>query len=203
MIGLGNTRTIYELIANIVKQETKYYKHYIGEVMDNQDELNVGRVLVAVPDLAWTTQDKAAWAYPRQLNALKIPKIGQWVEIYFLNGDKTKPVYLGNTPEIKKQIPAAYIGDTKEQVLYQNPETEQKIIYNETDDELKIGEASESFVKGDTFKADLNTFLTGAWASLPAGAPGQNAAILTALQASAATFSAALANMLSLKIKGE
>ena len=54
-------RNLYEMIKRIVFEETKFLRNYIGKVLDNQDIYQKGKILVSVPALLWTTNDKACW----------------------------------------------------------------------------------------------------------------------------------------------
>lgn len=67
---------------------------------------------------------------------------------------------------------------------------------------LKFLAASESFLKGDTWKTNWTTFNTSVQAAVP-GDTTANAAAITAIKAAFAIFAAQLTNMLSTKIKGE
>jgi hypothetical protein len=63
--------------------------------------------------------------------------------------------------------------------------------------------ATESFLKGDTWKTNWTTFNASVQAAAPTGTSAQNAAAIEAIKAAFAVFAAQLANMLSVKIKGE
>lgn len=102
------TYSLYGMIASVVREETKYLRHYIGQVISTADELGVGRILVTLPELGWDTPDKGAMCSPRQINSLSIPKIGSWVEVYFMGGDPGRPVYIGEVVEIPGTKPSQY-----------------------------------------------------------------------------------------------
>ena len=66
---------IIGMIENVVRKQTAFYKHYIAQVVDNQDELNKGRVAVIIPEMGILTNDNSIWTYPRYNSDLKVPKI--------------------------------------------------------------------------------------------------------------------------------
>lgn len=163
------TDSVYGMIVEIVRQETLYLRHYMGQVLSQTDELNIGMVQVAVPELGWTTSDLAPWCYPRQLHSMSVPEVGEWVEVYFLNGDMNRPVYITNCTELKKDdnkycVPEWYVGDPKLRVIYQSPLSKKGIKLDDTQNILTIDEdnivlidgSTEPYVLGDK----LNTYLT-------------------------------------------
>jgi len=83
----------------------------------------------------------------------------------------------------------------------------QKIELNSSGDsitgpKLDLLGASESFVKGDTWKAGFNAFLS-TLAGITGGSTAQNATAIQAIATAATTLNALLSNMLSSTIKGE
>lgn len=146
---MDNSRSLYGLIAEVIRSETRYLRHFIGQVKDTKDILNKGRVLVIIPILGWDTPARGSWCWPRDKHSMSIPKVDDWVEVYFLNGDRNVPVYLGKADEMLDQTPVAYEGNTDIHVLFESPNNVQKIVYDENGDTLKIGEDEEPFVLGD------------------------------------------------------
>lgn len=207
---MDNSRTFTGLIKEIVRSAVKYIRHYIGEVADNEDPLKLGRVLIIIQELRWDTKDKGSWAFPRDKHSMSVPKIGDWVEMYFINGDPNLPVYLGIANEIKDMIPENYTGNVKEHILFESPDNVQKIVYNEDDNLLSIGEGEESFVLGDTLKTELQNNVDalialqldfGTWTPVPNDG---GLALKTILSAGFLTETiASLTNILSERIKGE
>jgi hypothetical protein len=148
------------VIAEVVRRETRYLRHYMGQVLSNEDELGRGRVLCSVPELGLDTQDKAPWCWPRYRHSQSTPKVGEWVEVYFMGGDPDRPVYLGGLGELKDQVPPSYSGP-RVHVLFEHPEGEMAIRHESG--QLKIGAADKSFVLGEdlvTFLNDLASALT-------------------------------------------
>ena len=147
--------SLFGEIAEIVRNEVRFLRHYWGEVLDNQDELNRGRILVAIPKLSWDTRGQAPWCEPRDKHSLSVPSIGEYVEVYFMEGDPNYPVYMGIAQELKDQTPEAYAGDPRKHILYQDKDTEDNIVYNSADGILTIFEGGEHYVKGDELKTQL------------------------------------------------
>ena len=69
--------------------------------------------------------------------------------------------------------------------------------------ELKFLAGISSFTKGEDLETLLNTFFSDSWLLLPPGTMVQNAAILTAMIASANAAKALVSGIKSTKIKGE
>lgn len=149
------TDSVYGMIVEIVRQETLYLRHYMGQVLSQTDELNIGMVQVSVPELGWTTSDLAPWCYPRQLHSMSVPEVGEWVEVYFLNGDMNRPVYITNCTELKKDdnkncVPEWYVGDPKLRVIYQSPLSKKGIKLDDTQNILTIDEENIVLIDGST-----------------------------------------------------
>lgn len=153
-MDIDNLKDIKGLIISIIKNEFKFWKHYLGQVMDNQDSLVSGRVLVTIPELGFFSQDQAVWAAPRQGNSLNVPLKGEWVEIYFIGGDPNRPVYLHYAGEVQGQSPKSYT-EIEDRVIFESPKTEEYIKYNDDDKTLSILGEDEHFVLGDTTKTEL------------------------------------------------
>jgi hypothetical protein len=140
-----NEKTLRGYILGIVKQELRYYKHYIGQVRDTADKLNKGRVLVTIPILGWDSPEKGAWCFPRQMHSLSVPAVDEWVEVYFLNGDPNRPVYMGISAEIQDMIPDNYSSPDID-ILFEDPENKINVQYDRKADIMTIG-------KGDHMEA--------------------------------------------------
>ena len=118
------------IIRSIVWEETKYLRHYVAEVKKNTDELMSGRILVVIPSLGWDTEDKGQWARPRYTHGLSVPKVGEWVEVYFIDGSVNNLAYMGTALEMLNMKPLNYTGPTMH-VLWEMPgDQEQVIKYN-------------------------------------------------------------------------
>ena len=154
------------MIQNIVIDELRYFRHYDGIVVDNQDPQTKGRVKVKITALGQFDNDQGIWVRPRQLHALDVPISGEIVEVYFIEGDRTRAVYLANSAENAGQIPTTY-SDPSKHVLYQDPTTGDSMVY---DDQAKLfsllmtaitlSKGDEAFVKGTTFYSFMTSLMT-------------------------------------------
>lgn len=158
------TNSLYGQIKDIIFQETIYLRHYIGQVISQNDEDNAGCVQVAVPELGWSSADVAPLCYPRQRHSMSIPEAGEWVEVYFINGDMNRPVYLGNCGEMKKDdgkycIPEWYTGDQKMRVLYQSPTSGNGIKLDDTTGEMNIEAEKKVTIKASDIVLDSETIM--------------------------------------------
>ncbi len=78
---------------------TKYYGLYQGTVVNNIDPLQIGRILVTVPDVGGVVP--TTWAMPcvpiagKQMGTFFVPQIGAGVWVQFEGGDPDRPVWTG------------------------------------------------------------------------------------------------------------
>jgi hypothetical protein len=121
------------IIRSIILDETKYLRHYLAKVEDNTDPLFGGRVLVTIPKLGWDTQEKGQWARPRQVRGLSVPKVGEWVEVYFIDGSVNTLAYMGIALEMQNMIPKNYTG-TSLHVLWEMPGDKEQVIKYDADE---------------------------------------------------------------------
>lgn len=152
------TRTFYGEIRSIVRQETKYLRHYYGEVTKNDDPDGQGKIRVKIPELGWTEDNNSPWVQPRYLHSMIVPNNGEYVEVYFMAGEINRPVYMGQVHEIKGQLPELY-SDKNDVVLYEEPGGKIGVHYNKNDDVLNIGksEHKEAARKEDETISDSST----------------------------------------------
>ena len=141
---MDEARDIYSMIRRVVYEETIYLRHYLGKVLDNEDSLTQGRVLVQITDLGWGITNNggddpgtAAWCNARAIHGMDVPKKDDWVEVYFLAGDMRKPVYIALATEMKGMVCKAYSGTSK-RVIFQDPDSGDSIIYDKDTKELTI-----------------------------------------------------------------
>ncbi len=108
-------------------QSTEYYGKYRGVVVNNIDPLQIGRLLVQVPDVFGSTP--SSWAMPcmplagRQMGAYLIPTIGSNVWVEFEQGDSDYPVWVGCWWETAADVPARALAapPTVQQIVIQTP----------------------------------------------------------------------------------
>jgi len=149
----------YELLRQMIQEETLFLRHYSGKVVDNQDEMNAGRVKVMIEELGFYTPDSAIWCFPRQGSGMSVPIVGAFVEVYFMNGDRTRPVYLHLYTDLVSQVPRSYTGP-RMHVLFQSPESAgDSVTFNAENQELALLSGSEHYVLGDTLKTELQKVL--------------------------------------------
>lgn len=113
---------------SISPEKKKYYGKYRGTVVDNIDPLQIGRLLVMVPDVF--NIKLSSWAMPclpmggMQTGIFSVPPIlaGVWVE--FEQGDPDYPIWTGcfygsmaEVPAMAKLVPPAVPGITMQTVL--------------------------------------------------------------------------------------
>ena len=124
------TKTILELFRKIIAEETRFLRHYSAQVVDVNDPVKKGRVKATVPWIGWDTDEKAPWFYPRQKEGLTTPKVGQWIEVYFMNGNKNEGRYLGLALEMEDTRPSLYDGLPTTHVPFEDPDSKVGIKYD-------------------------------------------------------------------------
>lgn len=212
-------RSLIDILRKIVVQETIWLRHYIGQIVSLADTAQKGRVCVTIQDLGFNTVDNGFWAYPRDKSGSYTPKQGDWVEIYFINGDRERPVYIGKAFEVPNQLPQSWDKTPTTSVIFESPNNKARIIHDEVkgkiqiqgQDLLEIGAGSEAMVKGTTLQPELNKDKTildtliavlSAWVPVPSDG---GSALKLALTASGVFGlpTADYSQMNSTKIKGE
>jgi hypothetical protein len=151
---MDNEYDIKGLISEIIREETVFLRHYIGEVVDNSDLLNKGRVLVTIAELGFDEPSAGMWCYPRQGNSISIPEVGSFVEVYFMGGDPNRPVYLHYASEMVEMLPTQFTSSSI-RVIFESPVTNESIKYNDEDSNLTFLEGTEAYVLGDTLKTEI------------------------------------------------
>jgi hypothetical protein len=121
---------IYGLIAGIIREETKYLRHYIGKVVLNIDAEMKGRVKCTIDELGWDNPSLAVSCYPRQMHGLSVPLINEYVEIYFMGGDPSKAVYMGIASEMINMKPSKFTFQTSH-VIFEHPQNKHGLVYDE------------------------------------------------------------------------
>lgn len=88
----------------------KHYGKYRGSVLNNIDPLQIGRLLVQVPDIGGLIP--SSWAMPcfpisgKQMGAYMIPQIGAGVWVEFEQGDQDYPIWSGCWYGSAAEVPA-------------------------------------------------------------------------------------------------
>ena len=138
----------YEALREIIARATRYDRTYMAKVLIDLDPEGKGRVQIAIPDLGILTPAEGVWADVEMPIGVNVsPKAGDWVAVYFLGGDPSKPCVRGRTSIIKDNLPK---NANRKQVFYEDDNT--KIYYDEINSELSIDTKYKMTVKiaGDT-----------------------------------------------------
>lgn len=138
----------YEALREVIARATRYDKTYMAKVLIDLDPEGKGRVQVTIPGLGILTPAEGVWADVEMPVGVNVsPKAGDWVAVYFLGGDPSKPCVRGRTSIIKDNLPK---NANRKQVFYEDDNT--KIYYDETKSELSIDTKYKMTVKiaGDT-----------------------------------------------------
>jgi uncharacterized protein involved in type VI secretion and phage assembly len=106
----------------------RYYGKYRGTVLNNVDPMQMGRLMVMVPDVNALTP--ATWAMPcapvagLQAGLFSVPPIGGGVWVEFEQGDLDYPIWVGaywgsagEVPALAKTVPPAVNGLTIQTTL--------------------------------------------------------------------------------------
>jgi uncharacterized protein involved in type VI secretion and phage assembly len=89
---------------------SRYYGIYRGTVVNNIDPMQIGRIMVLVPDVGGITP--STWATPcvpiagKQMGTFMVPQVGAGVWLQFEGGDPDYPVWTGGWWGIAAEVPA-------------------------------------------------------------------------------------------------
>ena len=145
----------YEALREIIARATRYDRTYMAKVLIVLDPEGKGRVRIAIPDLGILTPAEGVWADVEMPIGVNVsPKAGDWVAVYFLGGDPSKPCVRGQTSIIKDNLPK---NANRKQVFYEDDDT--KIYYDEINSELSINTKYKMTVK---IEGDTNIEIKGA-----------------------------------------
>ena len=187
-------KSLLDIIRKIIYKETIWLRHYIGQIADLNDPLQQGRINVVLFDLGCDSAKNGFWCYPRDKESLITPKLNDWVEVYFMQGDRNRPVYIGKANEIQQMLPKNYDGKPTTHILFEAPDNDIHIKFDSVQNLLEIGNSDFQFVGriGDEVTSDnqadstwwvfLNAFfgvITGA--PIPEPGNGAPSAFQTAL----------------------
>ena len=164
---------ISDEIRKIIFEELRYALHYEARVLNVVDTDNAGDIQVTIAEFEENGVPNTFWASPQYRNDLKIPKVGELVDVYFRKRDPSFLVYTG-TIGIP---PTSYDGNPNNAVIYDNIVTSIaqklnriKIVSSGVD----LGTATEPMVKGTTLQTQLNNLnarveaVLGVVSSIPA-----------------------------------
>ncbi len=143
MNDLGIDETINELIDKRII----YYRHYIGEVVEvrshaiGEAEKQIVQVKATIPELGFYTPDQGLWCFPRQSRSQVVPVVGDYVEVYFMNADAGRAVYLYPLSEVAGL--GFTIRDLQREIIYQDKENTMSVEYNKSTSKLELGNGAE------------------------------------------------------------
>jgi uncharacterized protein involved in type VI secretion and phage assembly len=87
----------------------KFYGKYRGQVLNNVDPNQIGRIIAQVPDVLGLTP--SSWAMPcvpiagKQMGTYMIPQVGAGVWIEFEQGDPDCPIWVGGYWGLVAEVP--------------------------------------------------------------------------------------------------
>jgi uncharacterized protein involved in type VI secretion and phage assembly len=90
--------------------DQKYFGKYRGTVINNVDPMQMGRLMVQVPDVSGLIP--STWAMPcfpvtgKQMGVWAVPLIGSGVWVEFEQGDPDHPIWVGCFPGSTADVPA-------------------------------------------------------------------------------------------------
>ena len=91
-------------------QDNRYYGKYRGLVLNNIDPMQIGRLMVQVPDVSGLVP--STWALPcvpfagKQMGMFAMPQVGAGVWVEFEQGDPDYPIWTGCWYASAAEVPA-------------------------------------------------------------------------------------------------
>ena len=117
------------------ESQQKYYGKYRGTVLNNVDPLQIGRILVMVPDVSALLP--TSWALPcvpiagKQMGTFFVPQVGAGVWVEFEQGDPDYPIWSGCWWGSQAEIPPVLLAPPYKKVMLVT-EGGNKIILDDT-----------------------------------------------------------------------
>ena len=148
MSGHNRNSDMYGLLQDIVRDETKWLRHYPAKVINVSDPMNKKRIQVAIEELGWTDGKMGLWAFPRDMHAQITPVVDEWVEIHFVSGNPARPVYMGLAWEHMQDTQTPNYISENSQVLFQDPKVANNaVVYDMQTQKLEIPKYLEMALK--------------------------------------------------------
>lgn len=166
-----DARDDYDEIVEIVKEQVEYLRHYTG-IVTNRRLVSIGikgrqfvQVKATVSELGLITDDLAIWCSPRDGRSMIVPNVDDYVEIYFINGDSSRPVYLYPVSEIPDH--GFNNADLEKDIIYQDIDNSIHITFDKAIGVFEIGNSSMAAASrvGDGVRVTINA---GALGNIPA-----------------------------------
>jgi hypothetical protein len=147
---------VEELLARLIERvENRHYGKYRGEVVDNADPDNLGRIKAKVPRL--THDEELGWAMPAfpyggtgEQGFYAVPDVGASVWIEFEGGDLSFPIWSG-TWYGDGEIPES--ADFKKKVW--KTSTGHKVVLDDDQKTLEITDANDNTVLMENSKITI------------------------------------------------
>jgi Type VI secretion system/phage-baseplate injector OB domain len=149
-----------EILARLIeKVESRYFGKYRGEVVDNEDPDDLGRIKAKVPRL--THNEEIGWALPAfpyggkaEQGFFAVPDVGASVWIEFAEGDLSYPIWTG-TWYGDGEIPE--FADFNKKVW--KTSTGHKIVLDDDEKTLEITDANDNtvFMEQSTIKINAGS----------------------------------------------
>lgn len=133
----------YDALSRIISDSTRYMRTYLGRVVNNSDIAHKGRVLVTIPALGILSDSEAPWADVEQpIGKNVVPAKGDWVSVYFLDGDPSKPVVRGKVTTVSDNVPDT---EATARIVYKDEDTE--IVLDQSAKKITVTYAGEVEIK--------------------------------------------------------
>lgn len=146
---MDNDFDLYGVIRKIIAEETQWLRHYSGKVLNTTDPINKGRVLVGIVELGFENELEGIWAWSRAAN-IQIPKVGDYVEIYFMNGKVDQPYYCGILSKTRDLSSTNFTSKFKQIIFEDRNNKNNNIVFDTNKKEYTIGNEGNKIVVSPT-----------------------------------------------------
>lgn len=114
--------TEFDSIQQVIAYTTRYMCTYLAKVVNDSDPEQKSRVLVIIPALGQMTPSEGVWAdVEKPICTNATPKVDDWLSVYFLDGNPSRPIVRGIVSTVKDNLPKTQKG---KQLLYKDEDTE-------------------------------------------------------------------------------
>lgn len=145
------------MINKLILAATRFHVPRLGKVSKIDDELKKGRILVHIDSLGWDTDNKGAWCYPKDKKGIIIPRLGDYVIVEFLDGNKDFPIYTGIATQMKDMLPKSFDGNSNTQILFESQDNKTVIKIDELISEINILSKNVIILKIDGVEIDIDS----------------------------------------------
>lgn len=132
------TDSLVRKLIQLINDQTKYMRTYIGYIVDTNDELMKGRLKVCIPDLGVLSQDVAFWCCQSGMSQVTMLSVNDWVRVGFHNNSPSHAYIIGQATEVNGTLPQAFTGEKTFNVLYESAEHKMQITHNEQTEAFTI-----------------------------------------------------------------